>query len=83
MSTRGGEMIVVSKTALRDHALRGVLLGLLAAVALGAWGYKLPLEARPDIINVPLEQACAWPRQEGEMTVVTVMNGKLICWRWI
>lgn len=28
-------------------------------------------------------KSCKFPINEGEMTVITILNNKYICWRWI
>lgn len=32
--------------------------------------------------NDPVIKACKWPKQDGEMTVITLMNSKYVCWVW-
>ena len=66
------------------HILVGAALGVaFFALAFAGFNYYLAEAGRAaETIDPRLEQSCVWPRVEGEMTVVAVLNGNLICWRW-
>lgn len=53
----------------------GALIGalLMAASAWACW---------PPVGEGYASRLCSWPVMEGEMTVVTVLDGKVVCWRW-
>lgn len=76
--------LVNARTRHRQSAVAvmlGVMLGL--SLALSYWLIKQIPEARArEGVDFRMEVSCAMPRNEGEMTVVTVHGGKLICWRW-
>ena len=63
--------------------LRALVSALLGAI-LGALLYAQAGTARTiqEVVDPRLEKACAWPTLEGEMTVVTVHNDRVLCWRW-
>jgi hypothetical protein len=54
----------------------GVGLGAALAVMVTHWGRAEP------VVDPRIEAGCHWPRAEGEMTVVTVLKGEVVCWRW-
>ncbi len=62
------------------RTLIGFLLGALSGVLVAAAISDLALPE--EIIDPRMERACVWPRLEGEMTVVTVHQGRILCWRW-
>lgn len=76
MSANPNDYDIVTKSARRMQSLIAILLG----AALSALIYSQ--FANSEIVDARMESACKFPRNEGEMTVITVMNGKLVCWRW-
>ena len=79
-----GQSVVVHTDYFKRIAKRSVLAAVLLGVAMALW---LPPEVnvmlkRDPIADPQMERGCKWPQHEGEMTVVTVLNGKLHCWRW-
>jgi len=54
---------------------------ILVAVALNLWA-SIIWPAAQAVSDPRMESACSWPRVEGAMTVVTVMDGKVVCWKW-
>ena len=76
MSAQPGQHDVVTKSARRLQSGIAVLLGAVLSFLIYSQF------ANSEIIDPKMESACKFPRNEGEMTVITVMNGKLVCWRW-
>lgn len=74
-------------TTPRMHRLRflvglqlGLGIGILAA--LSAVGAIYAYAEATRLVDPHMESACKWPVRSGEMTVVTVLDGKLHCWEW-
>lgn len=76
MTAKPGDLDVISRNARRLQS--GIAAGLGAVLAL-LIVYQV---ASAEVLDPRMESACKMPRYEGEMTVATVINGKLICWRW-
>ncbi len=67
---------VVTKNVRRAQSLIAVLLGIVLTLL-------VQFVIGDQVVTDPkMESACKFPRNDGEMTVITVINGKLICWRW-
>jgi hypothetical protein len=68
------------KTRLRRRAWLWVVIGFI----LGCAAYDLVLHAlvAREITDPAFEKACRYPKLEGEMTVVTILNDQLKCWVW-
>jgi hypothetical protein len=54
----------------------------VAASVLAYQTLTLATAAPAPVIDKRMEGACPWPTLEGEMTIVTVMDSKVRCWRW-
>ena len=67
---------VISKHARRLQSLIAVCLGAVLALLIQSQITKA------EVIDPRMETACKFPRGDGEMTVITVIDGKLTCWRW-
>ena len=82
-ATQGQSVIVDSGSRTRmikRSAVAAVLLGVAGALWLPP-EVNVALKREP-ITDPQMERGCKWPQHEGEMTIVTVLNGKLHCWRW-
>lgn len=66
----------------RSGAGPAVLAAVLLTIALHLWTAPFFTAAKAEVVDPRMESACKWPTREGMMTVVTVMAGKLVCWRW-
>lgn len=70
------DIIIQTRRTRLTHWLFFMLLGVLL-------GGLVVVQAAPvQVVDERMEVACAMPKLDGEMTVVTVINGKVICWRW-
>jgi hypothetical protein len=76
MSAKPNDYQVVTKSARRIQSVIAVSLGAILSFLIYSQF------AKSEVTDPKMESACKFPRNEGEMTVITVMNGKLICWRW-
>ena len=76
MSAQPNSHDVITKNVRRAQSLIAVLLGIILTLLV-----QQLIDSR-EIIDSRMESACKFPRSEGEMTVITVINQKLICWRW-
>ena len=75
--------IVIQRAALHRRLFGGIALGFALGVTIALGLYYHLAEAEPKRVEDPrMEAACKFPQSEGEMTVVTVHNDRLICWRW-
>lgn len=74
-------LLYLTDADLRAVKLRRLILGVSLGAALTLLGSHALAPAAPEP-DPRMEVACQWPKQEGEMTVVTVLQGKVICWRW-
>ncbi len=64
----------------RRQWYRGAAWGMLLGTMIAAGAFYA---ARATVVtDSRLEVACTWPVKEGEMTVVTVLHNKLLCWKW-
>ena len=54
----------------------GIVIGVCSAFAASYYADSVA------IFDLRMESGCHWPRHEGEMTVVTVLKGEVVCWRW-
>ena len=80
---RPGQHRVVTSEHLQQVQYRAVMATVLVSIAVLLWVPRhWLLFERERVINPTIESSCKWPRHEGEMTVVTVINQKVICWRW-
>ena len=75
-------MIILTPVESLNRTLRRVVVGIMVGVALSAGVFHVAIKATPELVDHRLERMCRWPVVEGAMTVVTVLEGKLICWRW-
>ena len=90
MNAKPGQNIIVSKETLRHvqlaQDLQGIAAVILSVIAVLLWTLPKPLPEYPIMNKVPHTDAmftsCTWPKNEGEMTVITVVNGQRVCWRW-
>ena len=76
MSAQPNSHDVITKNVRRAQSLIAVLLGIILTLLA-----QQLIDSR-EVIDSRMESACKFPRSEGEMTVITVINQKLICWRW-
>ena len=76
MSAQPNSHDVITKNVRRAQSLIAVLLGIVLTLL------SQQLIDSGEVIDPMMESACKFPRNEGEMTVITVINQKLICWRW-
>jgi hypothetical protein len=79
------KIVVTTSGDLNATVYRSGFLGLILGVSASVLAYQnlAPATAAPTpIIDKRMEVACAWPTLEGEMTIVTIMDGKVRCWRW-
>lgn len=76
MSEKPNDYQFVTKSARRLQSGIAVLLGAVLSFLIYSQF------ANSEVVDPKMESACKFPRNEGEMTVITVMNGKLVCWRW-
>ena len=76
MSAQPNSHDVITKNVRRAQSFIAVLLGIILTLLV-----QQLIDSR-EIIDSRMESACKFPRSEGEMTVITVINQKLICWRW-
>ena len=75
--------IVIQRAAFYRRVYTSIVLGFAfgVTVMLGLYYHLANSEPTP-VIDPRLEKACKWPTLEGEMTVATVHNDRLLCWRW-
>ena len=75
--------IVIQCAALHRRLFGGIALGfaLGVTVAIGLYYHMAEAEPKP-VLDPRMESACKFPQSEGEMTVVTVHNDRVLCWRW-
>jgi len=72
--------ILKSYHDLRQLALRWFIIGATLGALLGI---VTTLGVQPqEVIDTAMEKACKWPIREGQMTVVTVLNDRVVCWEW-
>jgi len=76
MSANPNDYDIVTKSARRLQSVIAVCLGAILSILIYSQF------ANSETVDPKMESACKFPRNEGEMTVITVMNGKLVCWRW-
>lgn len=77
MTARPGDYVVQTRHIRACHWLLFLLLGIVL-------GGVYAIQAAPEpVVDNRMQAACSWPKHEGEMTVVTVLNGKLVCWRFV
>lgn len=63
------------KRLLTRRSLIASLLGIMFG-ALAVWGWERPA------VDYRMETLCAQPKNEGEVTLFVVLNGKTHCWRF-
>ena len=75
--------IVIQRATLHRRVYVSIALGFALGVTASLGLYYHLADTHPtQVIDPRLEKACAWPTLEGEMTVVTVHNDRVLCWRW-
>jgi hypothetical protein len=76
--------VVVQKRLLADLIFYGIMGGIL--VAMFGWGLWSALEIqeqeRQQADEMKMYKACKWPKIDGAMTVIAMIDGKLTCWVW-
>ena len=83
--TKISKPIVTTSAGVNATVYRSSLLGLILGVSASVlmWQILTVATAAPTpVIEKRMEVACQWPTLEGEMTIVTIMDGKVRCWRW-
>lgn len=66
----------------KTRAYQSLLCLVLALVLFSLCLYYAYENRVKPVVDARMELSCAWPKNNGEMTVVTVENGKIKCWRW-
>ena len=83
MNTKPGYHIVIDHNTHRHMVVKSLLAALLFTTSIDMLASSIAKAvAGSTIIDERIEQACNWPKQEGEMTVVTVYQRKLVCWNF-
>ena len=83
--TKISKPVVTTSAGLNATVYRSSLLGLILGVSGSALAYQAfthATAAPPPVIDKRMEMACPWPTLEGEMTIVTILDSKVRCWRW-
>jgi hypothetical protein len=71
----------MTRTAILRLASPFIMAAAVLGVYAALFGWQRPVPA-PRVAEDPVPyRNCAYPRNEGELTVMTVLDGKLICWR--
>lgn len=86
MSATAGQHIVVPAKSYHAHRALAYIIGICIGLGMSgsAWLYAQIPTANiiEDSVDYRMETACALPRNEGEMTVWTIINQESVCWRW-
>lgn len=69
---------VITASCLRAYGYRRWAAGILVGAMIGYLA-AMPAQA---VIDPRMETACKMPRYEGELTLMLVLEGKLMCWRF-
>ena len=64
------------------RSLWAVWLLLGALLGAGAYAGIQHVAVAEVIVDPRMESACKFPRREGEFLAVTVLNDRLMCWRY-
>ena len=78
------EHVVVRKRLLSDLIFYGIMGGIL--VTMFGWGLWSAIEIqeqeRRQAEELKMHKACIFPKVNGAMTVIAMIDGKLTCWVW-
>lgn len=82
-SARPGQALALDRAVLATIKRRAAIAAILWAIALSLWSHHIVTWSTPrESIDTRMEAGCRWPALEGEMTVVAVRHGEVICWRF-